>query len=261
MRIDLSSRVVFNWHRCADGYEPRGPAQSGGPLIVARSRASVACSPLATSTLAMEFAQLDFAPSSYCHFADRFGLLLDERLPAEWARVAERFPGDRSQLGPSMFWNQFVALQVAVRRVLKLPVSKKLDVFAALSRTLSPLRGRGRDEARLGRRIVDHLEPSGLDATTFLRLLVGHGCATMVIAQGRNLSLEVRPRNLAVAIALQALWLASGEGKLRGAEFLTCAQCQTRFVAGPGTGRRRSSRFCGDQCRYAAHYVKRSRRT
>lgn len=63
-------------------------------------------------------------------------------------------------------------------------------------------------------------------------------------AQGKP-SLILSPKTL-----LDGLWLQLGESLADGrTSSAMCLQCQTRFLAGPGTGRRLDAKFCSDEHR------------
>lgn len=66
--------------------------------------------------------------------------------------------------------------------------------------------------------------------------------------------LTVTPRNLHAAI-----WLLLGRALSEGASVRECEYCRSVFVSGPGSGRRRDSRFCSEEHQIAFNSEKRTK--
>ena len=187
------------------------------------------------------FAGLAFEPNCYRKFSDECGLLLDGYSRPLWV---------------------YASFHACVRRALGLPVPTwVLEQFHPSSidlTTASEAAIRG-----VGMLVVlgsgDDLAP-----LTRLTLMIEHGCTTGVARStidGR-LEIVIRPRNLMVAIALQTVRHLPGEQQRTeertGVKLMQCEHCSKYFEAGPGTGRRRTRKFCSTKCGNESRYARKS---
>ena len=257
--MQIATEVAFEWPRCRDGYsivrpqvskdelqrrarwdaleEKAYPQLIGPPLpsevwsqeVQARTLDVISTQPLELMGLHRRFAELDFKADAYEGFANQFGLLVGGHRMALW---------------------MFVCFHTCIRRALRMPVP---DWVA--DRVRPPPRS---DSLTNVLASYLHVGESNVEATTSLVLLVARNCTTaLVMKSGGRLMLTIRPQNLMVAIALQAIKHLSGEDERSGVQLLQCRSCKEFFNAGPGTGRRTTSIFCSRKCQDAFHYAKR----
>jgi hypothetical protein len=215
--------------------------------LTARTKTLTRSEPLVDAGIYKRFAGLKFEPESYRDFANTHGLLL---------------------VGDSMTLWKFASFQACLRHVLGLHVPRWVQEQVTPWRSIySELRARQLNElvldgvvSSMGQLILlgcgDDLVPSER-----LGLLIEHGCKSGIApgAIDGYAALLIRPRNLMAGLALQTIRHLSGEDERIGVELLQCRQCGDYFKAGPGTGRRRSSKFCDRRCENAFRYAARMR--
>jgi hypothetical protein len=245
--MQMTAQLSFEWSRALARHEIAPPTKVweswaklvGRPIrdkssalpekwlhrVKARVGRWEAYEPLKDAGLYQRFAMLEFEPESYWSFADKFGLLT---------------AGDDTTL-----WT-FASFHACLRQALGRSVPKwVLEQIALCTRDLvAEATGRGAQD--LGIDTVLHGWPpdgprnpvrSGISG---LSRLIESGCIPQVEVSPVNgyTTLVVRPRNMMIAIALQALRHVSGEDERMGVKLLLCKRCGEPFEVGPGTDRR-----------------------
>jgi Tetratricopeptide repeat len=184
-----------------------------------------------------QFAALAFEPNCYRKFADEFGPLIDVYSPSLWV---------------------YASFHACVRRVLGLAAP------AWVLQHLTPLAPKNKAAMDAAGPLIVLGAGDNLDPLTRLTLMIEHGCASGVARSAIDSRLEIviRPRNLMVAIALQTVRHLPGEQQRTeertGVKLMQCEHCSKHFEAGPGTRRRRTSKFCSTKCGNESRYAKRS---
>jgi len=197
--------------------------------------------PLKDAGLYQRFARLDFEPASYRAFADKFGLLT---------------AGDSTTL-----WT-FASFHACLCQALGQKVPKwVLERISDCTRELvAEAASRGAKDLRIdtvlhgyGHATADRPGISGLSR------LIESGCTPQVEVSPvhGHTTLVIRPRDMMVAIALQAVRHLSGEDERMGVKLLFCKRCGEPFEVGPKTDRRPTSMFCTRRCENAFSYAAR----
>jgi hypothetical protein len=181
-----------------------------------------------------DFADLTYDPDRYLDFANQFGLLIGRKNQ----RVFE------------------VAAFHAIVRAALGHTSNDMPLW--LSRYLKRVAvgysevGDQADNPGLG---ADLAECRAFDSDPRAHLfgLVRYGCRTAVEPdpESNRPIVVLRPVNLCVAIALQAVVHLSGHDEDQGIKLFQCEWCGTHFKVGPGTGRRSRAKFCSRKCQDA----------
>jgi hypothetical protein len=209
-----------------------------------RTTAATATRPLDYNAgLYRQFAALAFEPNGYRKFADEFGLLIDGYSPSLWA---------------------YAGFHACVRRVLGLAVPAwVLQQFNTPSSDLTTLAAKNKAAMDAAGMLIVLGSGDNLEPLTRLTQMIEHGCTTGVApsAISGRLEIVIRPRNLMVAIALQTVRHLPGEQQRTeertGVKLMQCEHCSKHFEAGPGTQRRRTSKFCSAKCGNESRYAKR----
>jgi len=185
---------------------------------VMESRAPLELAPL----LVHEFADTAKTPQALCKFAGQYGLLRKSRARGEMSEELH-FEGTPSD------------------EMVYLACGEKLtDWYAKIDLVSDMLSLTSKHPKAVG-----NVEPN------FAKVNIGIGPP----AHGEQQpSLRIRPTDLYGAIMTQlALHLHAPLGE----QILTCAQCGTLFVAGSGTGKRTTAKYCSQQCTDRANYQRR----
>jgi hypothetical protein len=200
--------------------------------------------PLKDAGLYQRFARLDFEPESYRSFADRFGLLTASDSTTLWT---------------------FASFHACLRQALGQKVPKwLLQQIAHRTRDLvAKLHSRGAQALEIDN-VLHGWGPPGPGTTaqtgiSRLSRLIESRCTTKVEISPLHghTTLVIRPRDLMVAIALQAVRHLSGEDERMGVKLLSCKRCSEPFKVGPKTDRRPTSMFCSRRCQNAFTYAAR----
>jgi hypothetical protein len=260
--MQIATQLSFEWCRGCAGYDIVAPlkrwegwaklgqqAQPGrgsfpareekwSHRVKARKGGVQTYRPLDDAGLYKRFAKLEFEPAAYRDFADKFGLLI---------------------AGDSMTLWTFVSFHACLRRALGEKIPKwVLEQVTHCHRDLpAQVRARSAQDVNIDR--ILHRPgnlPPGIGG---LSRLVEGGCTPGVVPNAKHghTTLVIRPRDLMVAIALQAIKHLSGEDERMGVKLLDCKRCGAPFEVGPGTGRRSRAMFCSRACQNESHYAMR----
>jgi hypothetical protein len=196
-------------------------------------------SPLEDPGLFRRFTDLSYDADHYVGFANKFGLLVG-RSSQRLFEIAAFHRNLRAALGhPSTDVPGWLA--------------KYFQVLAVSY--FEPDEDDRADLPVLGDKLVECLI-FDRDPFAHLNNLVRYGCRAAVEPDPETdrPTLVLRPLNLCVAIALQAVVYLSGAEEDDGIKLFQCARCGTYFKVGPGTGRRSRSKFCSRKCQDAHSY-------
>jgi hypothetical protein len=263
--MQMAAQLSFEWSRALARHEIAPPTKKwerwaklvGRPIrdkssalpeevwlhrVKARVGGWEAYEPLKDAGLYQRFARLDFEPASYMGFADKFGLLTARDSTTLWT---------------------FASFHACLRQALGQGVPKwVLEQISRCTRDLVA-QSTGRDDLLID--MVLHGWPSDGPRTAIrpgisgLSRLIESGCIPKVEVSPLHghTTLVIRPRDLMVAIALQAVRHLSGEDERMGVKLLFCKRCSEPFEVGPKTDRRPTSMFCSRRCQNAFTYAAR----
>jgi hypothetical protein len=191
-------------------------------------------SPLEDPGLFRRFANLTYDPDCYLDFVNQFGLLVDRN----YQRLFEMAAFRRN-------------LRAALGRPPRDVPSWLAEYFQLLAVHHWDLTDQV-DNPRLGENLTE-CRAFDSDPLAHLNGVVRYGIRTAVerAPETNRMMLVVRPHNLCVAIALQAVAHLSGYEEEEGIKLFQCAWCGSYFKVGTGTGRRSRSKFCSRKCQDA----------